>query len=157
MSIKTREITHSDIDTVVSLCCEVQNIHISFSPDIFKPLNKTELKQWFENRFNEKGTSIIIASMNNVDVGYLMLKLRHRTEHLFCYDQKFIEIDQICVTESARNSGVGHSLIESAKQITRDQGLSRMELNVWSLNDKAKNTFEAMGFSTYSEKKAIQC
>ncbi|MCP3941033.1 MAG: GNAT family N-acetyltransferase [Desulfobacteraceae bacterium] len=157
MGIIIRLMSASDINSVVSLCCEVQNIHISLFPKVFKPLDKVELANWFKNQLNEKDTFIFLANLNNMNIGYLMLKSIERPEHLFCYNNKSMEITQICVTDSAKNTGVGRSLINAAKKITCAQGLDRIELNVYSLNAEVKRSFEALGFSTYSERMATKC
>ncbi len=157
MSIKTRIIAKSEIDVVVSLCCEVQNIHVSFAPAIYRTIQKPELKKWFEEHLEEQGTSIIVASKDDVDVGYLLLKLVEREEHLFHFARRFAEVDQICVTENLRNSGIGKALVSAAKEIAIKAGIYHLELNVLAFNVEAKKAFEKLGFSTKAERMLLQC
>ena len=152
MDIRIRKFSAADVENVVALCLEVQEIHASLFPDVFKRLDSTALSEWFHERLVEDGVTVLLAIVDDSVVGFLLLRSIERPEHLFCFKRRYIEIEQICVAESARYKGVGRKLVDAAKDVALNSGFGRLELNVWTDNSTAKHAFECLGFSTYTEK-----
>jgi ribosomal protein S18 acetylase RimI-like enzyme len=55
-------------------------------------------------------------------------------------------VHDILVTEAARRSGVGESLLDAAIEWLREQGMPRVVLGTAAQNDTAKRLFERRGF-----------
>jgi ribosomal protein S18 acetylase RimI-like enzyme len=84
------------------------------------------------------------------------MRLVEDDSHEFCHARKCAYVDQICVTAEYRNRGIARGLIEEAKRRARQEGMAKLELDVWSENGKAKAAFHALGFTTYNEKMALE-
>ena len=80
-----------------------------------------------------------------------MLKTKDRGEHAFCKAHKLLYVDQISVSRDHRNKGVGKALINAAKASAAEDGIRRLELDVWTENADAKQFFAAQGFTTFNE------
>ena len=51
--------------------------------------------------------------------------------------------------ESKKGKGYGKLLMQEVKQIAKQKGISRIELNVWTFNEDAVKFYEKLGFETY--------
>jgi ribosomal protein S18 acetylase RimI-like enzyme len=89
-------------------------------------------------------------------VGYLVLLDVTRKPNLYSQERAFAYVDQICVAQGSRGQGVGRALIARAADRARELGRDRLELDVWSDNQRAKSAFQALGFRTYTEKMKLE-
>ena len=58
---------------------------------------------------------------------------------------KTLYIDDLCVDECERGTGVGRALYEHVKAYAKEIGCYNLTLNVWECNEGAKRFYEAMG------------
>lgn len=153
--MEIRKAISSDIPALIDLFQQVQGIHVSLFPEVFKELDLQASSEWFDERLNEEDTVILISFDETGIHGYLLLEVVESPEHLCCYARKCVYIGQICVAEEFRGKGLGKMLVEEAKGVARDRGIDRVELNVWSENKNARDAFASLGFSTYNEKMVL--
>ena len=59
-------------------------------------------------------------------------------------------MEELCVNQVDRKSGIGKALSEEAKRLSRLRGADVMELNVWSFNTNAIDFYHAMGMTERS-------
>ena len=100
----------------------------------------------------DDGRAILVAEDEGVLLAYLTLRKLERPPHLLVHSRRCVYIDEACVTEKRRGQGLFRALLAEAKQIARQWGMSRLELDVWSENTAAKAAFRRCGFETYNEK-----
>ena len=100
--------------------------------------------------------TIFLAIVDGSIVEYALLRTIERQEHFFALQRRYIDVEQICVTQNARNKGVGRKLVKAAKDNALNSGFNRLELNVWTDNTTAKQAFECLGLSTYTERMVIR-
>ena len=55
----------------------------------------------------------------------------------------------IDVLPGYRRQGIASEMIAFIKAYTKEQGINRMELNMWEFNEDALAFYEAVGFKTY--------
>lgn len=150
--MKIRKAAAADIPAIVALNDEVHGIHLRLFPDVFKPIEPAALAEWFGGWLEDDDKVILVAEDTSGLVGYLSLCKDERPAHLYTHSRKWATIDQVCVTEMRRGQGIFQALLEEARAVTRQWGMSRLELNVWSDNTAAKNAFIRCGFETYFER-----
>lgn len=155
MKIDIRQAVSEDIGILASLNSEVQTIHVSLFPKFFKDTEGAALVDWLCKQLSDPAAVVCVATVDGDVVGYLILRHVTRNANVFFHARRFAYIDQICVAQGFRRHGVGRALIAQAVEQAKSLGMDRMELDVWSDNRKAKATFEALGFATYSEKMTL--
>ena len=64
-------------------------------------------------------------------------------------DIRTLYIDDLCVDEDLRGSGVGTALYNYVINFAREQGFYNVTLNVWSCNPSAQAFYEARGLTPY--------
>lgn len=150
--MKIREAAAADIPAIIALNDEVHGIHVRLFPDVFKPIETAALAEWFDSWLDDDDTLILVAEDASGLVAYITLRKEERPAHLFARSRRCAYIDQVCVTEKRRGQGIFQALLEGARAIARQWGMSRLELDVWSDNTAARNAFMRSGFQPYFEK-----
>ena len=72
--------------------------------------------------------------------------IRQTPEFPFLVPRRYAFIDTIVVTETARGSGVGKTLMRRAHQWAVDKKLNQIRLNVWEFNEGAIRFYEKLGY-----------
>lgn len=147
-----REAVAADIPAIVSLNDEVHGIHVRLFPEVFKPIEPAALAEWFGDWLGDDDKIVLVAEDDGGLVAYLTLRREERPAHLFARSRKCAYIDQVCVTEERRGQGIFQAMLEKARDVARQWGMSRLELDVWSDNTAARNAFMGSGFRPYIEK-----
>jgi diamine N-acetyltransferase len=62
--------------------------------------------------------------------------------------RRFVNIDDLVVSEHVRHQGVGQTLVERVHQWAREKGVTEVELNVWEFNTPARSLYEKLGYQT---------
>ena len=154
MKIIPAQIEH--LDSLVKLNAEVQNLHIGFEPEIFKQPSHNEVVAMFEEFLMDEDRKTLICFEKNQLIGYISLRIGGHEGHALCFPQKWIYIDQIGVTAKFRRKGVGKKLIEAAQEIARQNQINRLMLDVWNVNQNAKEFFKAQGFNSTIERMIME-
>ena len=64
-------------------------------------------------------------------------------------ERDFLDIDEFCVDAAYRRTGVATEMIEFIRAYAKEEGFSRVELNMWEFNKAALAFYEKVGFLTY--------
>lgn len=153
MEIEKAQIEH--IDELILLNDEVQKIHLNLFPSFFKSTDKNELKEFFAKWLTQNDVKGFVALEDKKIIGYLFCRIVRREPYPFSKERHYIYIDQICISESKRMSGIGKALIQHVKELAKKLNIKRIELDYWTENAEAGKAFRAMGFNTYNEKMAL--
>lgn len=144
--IRIRVAAAGDEAILASLSAVVHEIHVGQRPDIFKPTDLRDLKHWFLDTVKAGSAKIWIAELGDLPVGYAVVIPQRRSASVFCHERRWHEVDQVGVHPQYRRQGVARSLIRHIVESARADGVSDVELNTWSFNDVALNSFERLGF-----------
>ena len=156
MSLIIRDAAAVDLDSLVALNGEVQGVHISLFTQVFHETDKAALRTWFADQIADPATTVLVGTEKEQVVAYLILRIVLREPHLFCYSRNCVYVDHICVASEFRRHGAAKALLEEVSQRAKLEGISRIELDVWSDNKAAKTAFEALGFKTFNEKMYLE-
>ena len=69
-----------------------------------------------------------------------------KPENQYCYEIKYLSIEDFGVDESHRNKGIGSKLFNYCKEYAKGKGLNDIKLNVWDFNKNAFKFYEKLGF-----------
>ena len=134
-----RRAVESDIPYLLSLLEQVNLVR----PDIFKKATKytaDELKIILKNN----DMPIFVYDENGIVFGYaITFYIQHVNDNILT-DIKTLYIDDLCVDQNKRKSGIGHKLYEYVKEFAKEQGCYNLTLNVWCSNESALKFYESL-------------
>lgn len=112
--------------------------------DINLYLESTFTKDKIVEELNDKSTTFIIASVNDIAGGYAKLIHNHLPQQL--NGKKGLEISRIYVTESLIGKKVGKALMKHCLETAQQGKYDLLWLGVWGKNERAVGFYEKFGF-----------
>lgn len=151
MEICVRRAEEKDIDRIVALLKVIANEHHKGRPDLFREGRKKYSAHEVRDILYEEDRAVFVAvDENDYVLGYLFSYIiDQRTASLF-RNFKTLYIDDLCIDENFRNTGIGKKLFAHSVEFARECGCYNIELNVWSFNDRAIEFYKKQGME-------IQC
>lgn len=135
----------ADIPGILELLDQVGQVHHQIRPDIFK---ETCLK-YSENDlleiFQDERRPVFVAKMGSFVAGYCFCQLKDYPDSATFIDRRELYIDDLCVDEGHRSSGVAQALFAHASAYAKSLGCQFVTLNVWCGNVGAEKFYEKMG------------
>ncbi len=139
----------SDLPRVNELRQQVNDLHVSGAPEIFRPGFNEELQQHLLMVFSSEDRAVLVAEGTDNIVGFACLKFVNRAESAYRKALHYLDVDEFGVDEGHRRQGIGRTLFERIRELAKERGYQRIELNMWSFNEGALRFYEAIGFRTY--------
>ena len=144
--MKIRRAEEKDSDKIMDLLSQVLEIHAGIRPDIFIPgttkYTKSELAEILKD-----DTRPVYAAVDEEDrlVGYAFCMLQEQPKSENMRQFRSMYIDDLCVDETARGTGIGTALFEHVRAFARDRGVYNLTLNVWDKNEAAQAFYNHLG------------
>ncbi|MBQ4436839.1 MAG: GNAT family N-acetyltransferase [Clostridia bacterium] len=138
-----------DLEAVNVLRKEVNDLHVAGKPEVFKPGFCQELRDYIYVIWDDPEKDIVVAEENGDICGFAVLNHIVRPENPFMYQRDFLDVDEFCVSSSYRRHGVATAMVDFIRDIAKERGFHRIELNMWEFNQDALAFYEAVGFTTY--------
>ncbi len=145
MDIKIERATAADIDGMLALLAQVLEVHHKGRPDIFKTGAVKYNKEELEELLLDEKRPIMVAKNEGRMLGYAFCIIKETKNDNILKDAKTLYIDDLCVNEDERGTGVGRALYEHVKAYAKEIGCYNLTLNVWECNEGAKRFYEKMG------------
>ena len=142
-----RKAIKPDYESVIKIMSQVQDMHVKWRPDIYKPNENLIPEDVFE-RLIENGTFYVAETNNNV-VGVLEIVFRH-IESPSHVTRDVIFIDTMAIDENYRGMGIGHQMFDFLKAMKQEMGLDGIELQVNAKNRAAYEMYQKCGFTEKS-------
>lgn len=150
-----RRAKQSDKKRIVDLLMQVQAVHAKGRPDIFKQgarkYNDAELNELI----GDDGKPIFVYETEDGTVaGYAFCVIENITGSNSLVDRKVLYIDDLCVDENMRGTGIGKALFNYVCEYAKSIKCDGITLNVWRLNEGAVAFYEKCGMKplkTYME------
>ena len=131
-----------DWKRVNELARQVQEIHVSWRPDLFLSVENVISQEDFERFVEDK--EIVVAKIKDNIVGYMMFNIKELIRITMRY-RKQLAIEAICVDEKCRGKGIGTALLEYAKKIGKENNCTDIYLTVNEENEGAIKLYERFG------------
>ena len=147
MNCIIRNAQMKDYPSVVHILNQVQELHIGWRPDIYKPNNTLLPKNTFADLVKEN--TFYVAEKDGKVIGILELLFRH-IETPAHVTRDIVFIDTMAVDAPYRGMGVGHLFFEKVKQIKAEKNLDGIELQVNAKNKAAWEMYHKYGFTEKS-------
>jgi ribosomal protein S18 acetylase RimI-like enzyme len=151
--IEIRRATNKDAQTLSALNVHVQEIHADAYPKLFKqPSSPSFAVPFMQRQLIDPFNLFYIASLEDVDIGYIFARIVERPENLMMYAWKYIYIEHISITPQYQRKGYGQQLLEEVTRYAKGQGIETIALDVWGFNQQSQSFFEKNGFEPYNHK-----
>ena len=126
-----------DIPGILELLRQVGQVHHDLRPDIFRAgCLKYDEKALLELLKDEK-RPVFVAVEKDFVAGYCFCVLKDHRGGTACTDRLEVYIDDLCVDENRRGTGVAKRLFAHVKDWAGGLGCAFVTLNVWCGNDRA--------------------
>lgn len=136
----------TDANLLAQLNQHVQNLHHQWYPHLFKPFHEANISAFFSEILLKSEVTAFVAKTENEAIGFVMVFQKTYPENPFKYTYTSLYIDQIGVTSHYQSKGVGKALIKHVEAFAQEKGITRLETDHWSKNQKAAAFFKAHGF-----------
>ena len=147
--IAIREGKKEDIEETVEILLQIANIHYENRQNKFFKRDKNKIKEWVKNQLNTGEQKLIVAENEKSQIcGILMYKIKEIREDRVFKDAKILWISDLGVDEKCRSQGIGKKLMNEAKEIAKEIGCTRIELNCWEFNENARRFYNENGLVT---------
>ena len=135
----------SHIPGMIRLLQQVGQVHHEIRPDLFRSGAQKYNEADLAALLKDPNRPILIAEEDGQVAGYCFCIFQEvRGDSVLC-DRKTLYIDDLCLDENVRGSGIAKALYEKACQFARESGCQAVTLNVWQGNDRAMAFYEKMG------------
>jgi ribosomal protein S18 acetylase RimI-like enzyme len=147
MNVQIRFARQNDYESVIRIMSQVQDMHVEWRPDIYKPNENLIPEDVFE-KIIENGT-FYVAESEGVVVGILEIVFRH-IESPSQVTRDVIFIDSMAIDEKYRGMGIGHQMFDFLKKLKKEKNLDGIELQVNARNSAAYEMYKKYGFTEKS-------
>ena len=147
MNIQIRLAKKADYESVKRIMSQVQDMHVEWSPDIYKH-NENLIPQDVFEKILENNTFYVAESDSSV-VGVLEIAYRH-VESLSHVTRDVIFVDTMAIDENYRGMGIGHKMFDFIKELKQEKNLDGVELQVNARNSAAYEMYKKYGFTEKS-------
>ena len=146
MELTVRRAGEKDIPRILELLIQVDMVHHTGRPDIFKgPATKYSAEELQAIVKDDKTPVFVCVDNNDSVLGHAFCIHKQVIGDSVLTDIKTLYIDDICVDEVCRGKSVGKTLYNYVIDYAKEQGFYNVTLNVWMCNSGALKFYEAMG------------
>ena len=136
-----------DYERVSKIMNQVQQLHVEWRPDAYKPASPLITMDMFEAILKDENW--YVAEADGVVVGVLELMKRH-VESPAQVMKDVLFISTMAVDEKYRGKGIGHLFFEKVKRLKQEKGYDTIELQVNAKNRLAYEMYRKYGFTEKS-------
>ena len=136
-----------DYERVSQIMDQVQQLHVEWRPDVYKPASPLITMDMFEAILKDENW--YVAEADGVVVGVLELMKRH-VESPAQVTKDVLFISTMAIDEKYRGKGIGHLFFEKVKQLKQEKGYDTIELQVNAKNRLAYEMYRKYGFTEKS-------
>ena len=136
-----------DYERVSKIMDQVQQLHVEWRPDVYKPASPLITMDMFEAILKDENW--YVAEADGVVVGVLELMKRH-VESPAQVMKDVLFVSTMAVDEKYRGKGIGHLFFEKVKRLKQEKGYDTIELQVNAKNRLAYEMYRKYGFTEKS-------
>jgi len=134
-----------DIPGLIHLLKQVGEVHHQIRPDLFRSGARKYSEADLALLLQDPSRPILIAEEQGQVAGYCFCMFQEVRDSSVLCDRKTLYIDDLCLDENVRGSGIAKALYDKACEFAREEGCQAVTLNVWCGNDRAMAFYEKMG------------
>jgi ribosomal protein S18 acetylase RimI-like enzyme len=149
MNIVLRAARSEDYEAVCALYTQLESLHAQALPHYFRPLQgPTRSRAWFAALLTNEHAAMFVGEDQQALIGLVNCSVRTTPDVPVVAPRRFVHIEDLVVSESARHQGVGQLLTEHVHRWADKQGIKEVELDVWEFPTSALGFYEQLGYQT---------
>lgn len=146
--IAVRQATLDDAEGIERHTSRLQQMHNEALPSLFKPPSADLFPpEKLAALIRDPNCIVAVAEIGGKIVGHIYGAVMNRAENEFSPGDSYLYIYQINVDDDAQRQGAGTALITFTRDWARALGLTAVQVDHWAFNARARDFFEACGFS----------
>lgn len=106
------------------------------------------INNYYENFYKSETSKLFIAKDNENIIGYIFIKITNPKQNAEIYKEALI--DALYVEKEYRNKGVATTLIQKAKEYSKEKDAKKIMISVIKDNENALNLYHKLGFEEFS-------
>ena len=134
-----------DVPGILSLLRQVGQVHHEGRPDIFRSGAQKYGASQVLGMLDKSATPIFVAVEDGNVLGYGFCQMKEYSQDPVIADHKELYIDDLCVDEQTRGTGVGKAIYREICRYAQMRKCSSVTLNVWCCNQGAMAFYEKLG------------
>ena len=143
-----RKAEQKDIPHILSLLLQVDMVHHTGRPDLFKgPATKYNAEELSVIIDDPETPVFVCADEDDIPTGHAFCIHKRVIGDAVLTDIRTLYIDDICVDENHRHQHIGKALYDYVIAYAKDCGCYNVTLNVWTCNPSAMQFYRAMGMT----------
>ena len=142
-----RPAREGDIPRVGELLLQVNEVHHTIRPDLFKAGARKYRDDELRVIFRDPETPVFVCEDGGAVVGYAFCVVQIHENDNNLVDGKTLYLDDLCVDEAARGRGIGTALYRFVLDYAERIGCHNVTLNVWEGNDAALAFYRKCGMT----------
>ena len=137
-----------DAPRISALLKQVLEVHAAIRPDLFQSGTQKYSEAGVLELLNKPDCTVFVETdANDAAVGYAICYAQTVAGDGVMVARRELYVDDLCVDERMRRTGVATRLFARVKQYAKDNGFDWITLNVWNGNDSAMAFYRAAGFA----------
>ncbi len=146
--MRIRRAEKKDIDDILRLLVEVNMVHHTIRPDLFKgPATKYNAEELAAKLREDEDPIFVGVDEDDRLLGYIFCQSEEVEESPLRTGIRTLYIDDLCVDETSRGQHVGQKLYEYVLDYAREKGFYNVTLHVWGGNESALAFYRKMGMT----------
>ena len=145
-STEIRRATIDDYEALCGLFAQLDALHVELLPENFRsfdgPVRPVEL---FREKVSGKNKVLLIALSGTQIAGFVDVQKSSNPPYPMFVQRDFALVDNLYVSPEFRGTGLAPTLFEKAKEWAKEQGLSNLQLKVYSKNEGAIRFYQREG------------
>ena len=154
--VEIRLATLHDVDLLLPIQQEVQRLHASAHPDLFRRSTDEELRAEMERFIGEEHLHVWVATRGGALLGFAVAQVEDVPGNPFRLPMRVMHIDQIVVLRQYRRQGIGHALLDTIRSFAQQAHCSAMQLDVLEFNQSAKAFYVREGFEPFRQRMVMR-
>ena len=138
---------NKDVLQILKLLRQVGKVHHDGRPDLFRANAQKYGASQVIGMLDSETMPILVAVEGEQLLGYCFCIVQAHTKDPVFEDHTSLYIDDLCVDETLRGTGVGKALYQAAVEYAKKRKCYNITLNVWTGNPAAVGFYEKLGLT----------
>ena len=149
-NMKIIEASMEHYEDVCELFKLLDLLHVDIAPGRIREFSGQARSLDRYKQFTDGKKSVLfLAQQDDQFIGFINLILIDVPEEAMNVKRSFVLLDNIFVREAFQSKGIATQLMDKAEAWSKEKGVSKIELQLYTNNEKALQFYQSMGFNPF--------